>query len=333
MAKTKKKAAPVEAERPRPKRSIKPRKPAPAAGSRGLTPSETAQGQAPESVAQLMRQIAKDGGAVLGAYRDPLGGRWQVLATLPIEMVDPTPYQRDLSVAHVARLASRIERVGRYLDPIIVYRASDEEYWAPNGHHRLAAMRRLGARAISALVMPEEEIAFKILALNTEKAHNLREKSLEAIRMARALATHDPKDEQDYSLEFEEPSFLTLGACYEHNGKFSGVVYQPVLKRVDKFLDESLPAALKKRATRAKQLIDLDDAVSAIVAKLQQRGFDSPYLKAFVIASITPRPDEKSKSNEFDATIALMRKAATKFDASKIKAEQIARAGGPTDEG
>ena len=36
--------------------------------------------------------------------------------------------------------------------------------------------------------MPDPQVAFKILALNTEKAHNLREKSLETIRMARALA-------------------------------------------------------------------------------------------------------------------------------------------------
>ena len=49
-------------------------------------------------------------------------------------------------------------------------------------------MRKLGAKSVIALVVPDAEVAFKILALNTEKAHNLKEKSLETIRMLRALA-------------------------------------------------------------------------------------------------------------------------------------------------
>ena len=49
-------------------------------------------------------------------------------------------------------------------------------------------MRKLGAKSVIALVVPDPEVAFKILALNTEKAHNLKEKSLETIRMLRALA-------------------------------------------------------------------------------------------------------------------------------------------------
>ena len=80
-----------------------------------------------------------------------------------------------------------IETLQRFLDPIIVVR-HDDRYWTPNGNHRLQAMRRLGAKAIVALLIPDAQIAYQILALNTEKAHNLREKSLETIRMARALA-------------------------------------------------------------------------------------------------------------------------------------------------
>ena len=49
-------------------------------------------------------------------------------------------------------------------------------------------MRKLGARTIIGLLVPDPDVAFKILALNTEKAHNVKEKSLETIRMARALA-------------------------------------------------------------------------------------------------------------------------------------------------
>jgi ParB family chromosome partitioning protein len=61
-----------------------------------------------------------------------------------------------------------IETIGRFLDPIVAVR-EDGQYLTPNGNHRLQALKKLG------------------LALNTEKTHNLREKSLETIRMALAL--------------------------------------------------------------------------------------------------------------------------------------------------
>src|SRR5262249_26440407 len=149
--------------------------------SRGLTAAEVGSGAPPKQIEELRGDIEKDGGSVLAVFRDPLGSHWQVVAALPLDKVEPTPFQRDLSDAHVKRLTGVIDTLGRFLDPIIAVRTEEGRYWTPNGHHRLSAMRRLGARAIVALVLPEREIAYKILALNTEKAHNLRERSLEVI--------------------------------------------------------------------------------------------------------------------------------------------------------
>lgn len=78
----------------------------------------------------------------------------------------------------------------------------------------------------------------KILALNTEKAHNLREKSLEVIRMARDLAGKEPLSEKVYEFEFEEAAFLTLGVCYEQNGRFAGGAYHPLLNVEPKAFEE-----------------------------------------------------------------------------------------------
>ena len=39
--------------------------------------------------------VSRAGGSVLAIFRDPLGGHWQVLAGLPVDKVEPTPYQRD----------------------------------------------------------------------------------------------------------------------------------------------------------------------------------------------------------------------------------------------
>ena len=103
-----------------------------------------------------------------------------------------------------------IETIGRFLDPIVVVR-EDGQYFTPNGNHRLQALKKLGVKTVMALLVPDPAVAFKILALNTEKAHNLREKSLETIRMARALAKRSDATEDSFAFEFEQPAFLTLG--------------------------------------------------------------------------------------------------------------------------
>ncbi len=301
-------------------------------GSRGLTAAEVREGKPSPAAAALAAQIEKDGGALLAAYRDPLGGSWQLLAALPLESVDPTPFQRDLSEAHVKRLSSVIAALGRFLDPIIAVRGPEGRYWTPNGNHRLASMRALGARSIVALVLPEAEVTYKILALNTEKAHNLREKSLEVVRMARDLAPRGALTEKDYELEFEEAAFLTLGVCYEHNGRFAGGAYHALLKRIDTFLGKPLAKALEVREERAKALLELDEAVVAAMAALKERGFESPYLRPFVVARINPIRFQRGAKADFDETIARMLASARKFKAEGVKAEQLARAGGAADE-
>ncbi|MFN0180369.1 MAG: ParB N-terminal domain-containing protein [Gemmatimonadales bacterium] len=300
--------------------------------ARGLAAPGLTEGQTPANVAHLVREIGADGGVVIGTYRDPLGGQWQVLAGLPIEKVAPTPYQRDLSETHVARLTDAIDRLGRFVDPIVAVRTDEGLYWTPNGNHRLAAMKQLGAQAIVGIVIPEREVAHRILVLNTEKAHNVRERALEVIRLAEALGQLDDRPEKDYETEFEEPSLLTLGLCYLENGRFSGGAYHPILKRTEQFSSAKLSKSLTVRRDRAASLLALDGVVAAVVKQLKERGLESPYLKAFVIARINPLRFKRGAKADPDDIIAQMTKAAEKFDAGKIKPGQIAAAGGPPDE-
>jgi ParB family chromosome partitioning protein len=309
------------------KKAVRRKKKEPA--SVGLAPAET-RAAGPEA-AKLSTLVEDDGGAVLGTYREPFGGKPALLVALPIDRVEPTPFQRDPSEPHVKRLMNVIETLERFLDPIIVVR-HDDKYWTPNGNHRLQAMRRLGARTVVALLLPERDVAFQILALNTEKAHNLREKSLETIRMARALADEVRETEQAYAFQFEMPSFLTLGAAYESRPRLSGAVYQSVLRRIDDFLDEPLAKALKERERRAKLVLAIDDRVTDIVGKLKARGLTSPYLRAFVVARINPIRFSKSTSFDFDDVLDRMKAAAVKFNVDKVKPEQVTRAAGPPDE-
>jgi ParB family chromosome partitioning protein len=300
---------------------------------RGLTPKQAIPADMPAAIRRLAEQVEDDGGAVVGGYREPLGGQWQLLAALPVDKVSPTPYQRDLSETHVARLADAMERLGRYMDPVIAVRSGEAQYWTPNGNHRLAALRSLGARTVMALVVPEPEVAHRILVLNCEKAHNVRERALEVIRLAEALAELDDRAEKSFETEFEEPALLTLGCCYQKNGRFSGGAYHPVLKRCESFMGSRLSTALATRRERAERLMELDAAVAQAVAGLKARGFESPYLKAFVLARINPLRFtlKRGQKADFDETMSKMLAAAKKFDAGKVKADQVARAGGTPD--
>jgi ParB family chromosome partitioning protein len=294
-------------------------------GSKGLSPAECRDASLPE----LASKIESLGGAVLATYREPLGGQATIFAILPIGKVQPTPFQRDLSEAHAKRLSETIGKIGRFLDPIIAVNIG-EQFWTPNGRHRLESMVRLGAKSVTALVLPDPEIQYKILALNIEKAHNLREKSLEVIRMYRALALEDKTSESVHVLEFEEPAFATLGVCYEKNGRFGGGAYQSILRRVDGWLEQPLKQALKVRESRADKIERLDARVSEVVKSLQAKGFKSPYLKAFVVARVNPLRFMKTMP-PFDEALDDILKRAAKFNVENVKQEDIAATAGVAD--
>ena len=305
----------------------KPRRKKAEPASRGLSPAEVAS-EAHAPAPELIQGILEDGGQVLGQYRDPLGGHTVVFAALPIDKVEPTPYQRDVSEPHVKRLASAMERLDRFLDPIIAIR-KEGRYWTPNGNHRLQAAKLLGGKAIMALVLPEEDVAYQILALNTEKAHNLKERSLEVIRMHRGLTGARAGREADFAHLFEEPAFLTLGAAYEKRPRFSGGAYHPFIKRAETFLSLPLAEALQVREARADRLLELDDAVAHVVDALKERGMQSPYLKNFVVARINFLRFKKEGPVEFDPTVTKMISSARKFNLDKVNREDLGRMSGP----
>src|SRR5438045_7230142 len=233
----------------------RPRKAKP--GTKGLAPADCLLDQPGGVAADTVEAIQKAGGCLIGSYKDPLAGHPVLLCVLPIDAVEPTPFQRDLSDAHHKRLADVINKTGRFLDPIIAVVASDGGFWTPNGRHRLEAMRRLGAKSITALVVAEREVAWQILALNTEKAHNLKERSLEVIRIYRGLVDEDgSRPESGFAFYLDQAALVTLGVCYERVTRFGGGAYHPILRRLEDFSDESLRSALRQHEKRATMVLD-----------------------------------------------------------------------------
>jgi ParB family chromosome partitioning protein len=305
--------------------------------SAGLSPAEVAGGTPPAELRELERAVAAAGGEVLSRYRDPLGGRWLALAALPLSRIAPTPFQRDLSEPHAKRLAEMIERVGCFLDPVIAVPAPDPEgevrFWTPNGLHRLTALARLGARSTMALVSPDPALAYRILALNTEKAHNTRERALEAVRMARGLAEVDGRrPESEFALELEDGSLVTLGLAYEERPRFAGGAWAPTLRASDAFLELPLAKSLQVRGRRAERLLALDDRVAEIMAALRARGFESPYLRNFVVARLRPFRPRGKPAPDAEALLDHLERAAERFDPGKVRGDQLAKSAGAAEE-
>ncbi len=303
------------------------------AETRGLTPAECRLDMLSGTAEEVRERVVKEGGEIIGTYRDPLGGGALLACILPISKVEPTPFQRDLSDAHHKKLADVIDKTGIFLDPIICVTAPKEGFWTPNGMHRLMAMRRLGAKSVTALVVPRPEVAWQILALNTEKAHNLREKSLEVIRIYRGLIDEDAtRAESGFSFYLEEASFVTMGICYEKNAKFAGGAYNSIVKRLEKFSAEPISKALKSHEKHAELLMELDARVAEVVKKLKDRGFVSPYLRAFVVARINPLRWIQGEPPPLDEVLKTMTGRAAKFNTEKIKQEDLASTGGAADD-
>src|SRR3984957_14614065 len=67
---------------------------APNAKARGLEASEVAIALDSPEVAALATLVREASGAPISRYREPLGGRALMLASIPLNAVQPTPFQR-----------------------------------------------------------------------------------------------------------------------------------------------------------------------------------------------------------------------------------------------
>jgi ParB family chromosome partitioning protein len=151
--------------------------------------------------------------------------------------------------------------------------------------------------------------------------------------MYRDLVGSARRDEHEeaLALEFEEPALPTLGFAYEKRPRLSGGAYHPGLRRADAWIARSLVAALPERQGRSDALLALDDAVGEVVERLKKRGFQSPYLRPFVIARINPLRFVKGKPPPVEELLADMAKRARGVNVDRIRAEDVARSGGPPE--
>jgi len=90
---------------------------------------------------------------------------------------------------------------------------------------------------------------------------------------------------------------------------------------------------VKQHEKRAEMVLDLEEKVSDVVKRLKDRGLTSPYLRTFVVARINPLRWIKGEPPPLEEVLKTMRDRAAKFNAEKIKQEDLASmAGAATEE-
>ncbi len=280
----------------------------------------------PRVAQDLAAQVERDGGRALAIYQEPVGDHWQIFCLLPMTKVEPSPYQRDLSPTHVKRLTEAIKKLDRFIDPVVVVSPRVGTYWTPNGNHRRTSLQKLKAAFVPAILVVEPEVGYQILPLNTEKAHNLKEKSLEVIRMYRSLAAdHPTSTEEAWAFQFESAHFITLGLLYEANRRFAGGAFAPILRRVDAFRKSTLRDGLGAREERAELVRAADEALTAMVAKVKKRGINHPYVKNYLLARTTPLTRARKTLPSFEQTFKKLRENLDGFDITKVRYDEIQR--------
>ncbi len=154
------------------------------------------------------------------------------------------------------------------------------------------------------------------------------------IRIYRGLIEEDAgRPESQFSYYLEEASLVTLGICYERNGKFAGGAYNPVVRRLEKFSDEPLSKA-HQGAREARRPADGPRRAAWRRSSTSSRraASSSPYLRAFVVARINPLRWMQGEPPPLEEVLKTMRERAGKFNTEKVKQEDLASVGGAPDE-
>ena len=193
---------------------------------------------------------AADGGAVLAAYREPLGGHALHAggAARRQGRADAVPARhlrrprapadagdgQDQALPRSDHRGARADRRRGVLDAQRLPPA-DRAQGAGRQDHPGAA----GARARGRLPDPR--------AQHREGAQPAREGDRRAPHVRRPRADRRTATRRPFALEFEEPALATLGFAYEERGRLSGGAYHPILRKVD----AGCPGKLRRRAARA----------------------------------------------------------------------------------
>ena len=220
----------------------------------------------------------------LGTFIDPVKGREFPIMSIPIEKLEPSPYQREVSKSLKDNLEMSISKLGFLSIPLAVQ--NEDKYYLIDGMHRVEALKNLVGEGIEVpcIVLPPEKEFLYCLDFNVEKAPNIKEKSKQIYKMYMDEVENNPNVlEKDLASLFEIGYYVTCGvALEEEDPKFSPSCFENILKKVDTmFLELPIYQAYKERQKRARILVKTYEKVNKRFYELGLRNY---FLKSAIVA-------------------------------------------------
>jgi ParB family transcriptional regulator, chromosome partitioning protein len=212
-------------------------------------------------------------------------------------------HQRKARPAHLKALQASMERMG-FVTPLTVVER-DGKYVIIDGQHRYQVGLEMGMTQFPVVVVPEH-LARKMMNLNVEQALNIRERSTIALSIYREMLEESPVTaENDGELvdAIETAHLVTLGLAYESSGRLAGSAFEPILKKCDGFLEQTLADAYEIRQGRAERLLEAAQAVKAVEEALKAKGAWHSMARYQIISYANPTKRAR-KAADFDKTFA-----------------------------
>ena len=254
------------------------------------------------------------------SFKEPSKRRDLTFAVLPIGKLEVISHQRKPSDAHVKRVVDSVERVGFLAPVVVVERDGGDGYLIIDGQHRLLAAQAVGLRKVPAVIVPGD-LARRMLTLNVEKEPNIRERSAVALSLYRELVEAEPdtaEDDPEVVDSVQHAHYVTLGLAYAEYGRLAGSSYEPILRKCDGFMDQSLTECLPIREERAGKVVESHRLVRAVTDRLKEMGAWHEFVGAQIISYANPLKRAR-KQHSFDDTFARLIKKLHDLDENPEK--------------
>lgn len=243
-------------------------------------------------------------------FQDPHKGGEFTFRTVPVEQLEVIGHQRKVRPAHIKNLTASIDRIGFVVPLVAVEKRSGGKtnYVVIDGQHRFQAAKDLGVKEFPVIVVPNE-LATRMMNLNVEKDLNIREKSFVALAIYRDFLeeSSDLRETNEEIVDsLENAHYVTLGIAYEKSGRLAGSAFEPILKKSDGFLNRSLEKAYEVRQERAAKILEANNLVKSVTAKIKEIGRWHSFLTQQIMSYANPFKRKRGKvdfDEAFDGVI------------------------------
>jgi ParB family chromosome partitioning protein len=241
-------------------------------------------------------------------FKDPAKKQPLAVRTVKTSDLEVISHQRRSRATHLKQLSASIDRIG-FVTPLVVVQR-DGKFVIIDGQHRFQAGTDAGVKEFPVIVVPEK-LARRMMSLNVEKDLNIRERCQISLSIYREVLEESPskpggqgaspmkEDDGEITDTIEHAHYVTLGLAYEESGRIAGGALEPILRKLDGFMNKALSDAYEARQARAEKVVEAWNLVKKVEDALKEKGLWHSMVRYQIIAAADPAKRAR-KPQDFD---------------------------------